>query len=374
MSDVLDQIQISRPASARRQLAQSLRQMILSGQAAEGYKFPSNQELSDRWQVARSSIQAAMNALAKEGLIVRTRKRGTFVAGRSTKLTHIAVYLSGDIWHLPAATMRRTLVAMLVSELEKRRIVADMWIDPRPAAEQDKPWPEMVAAADQRRFGAIVMTSSTPEQQRWLARLPVPSTGLTRRPARNFVTIDFSGAERLAVSELAKQGCRSVGMVCAVPILESEQANRFSHISMEQFRRVALEAGMECRDEWFQIPARAQIVEADAEQFGYTRMKRLLAMQPRPDGVLVFHDLVARGALMAVMKSKLSVPEELKLVLYRNVETGLFCPAAAAFLDVRIADIASAMVDSVLAQLKGEETEAITISPTICAPAQAAWH
>ncbi|MES2464209.1 MAG: GntR family transcriptional regulator [Armatimonadota bacterium] len=62
----------------RRQLADSLRTM-LSGMAASD-RFPSVAELEKHYQVSTSTVEAAMDELQAEGLIVRRRGSGTFVA------------------------------------------------------------------------------------------------------------------------------------------------------------------------------------------------------------------------------------------------------------------------------------------------------
>ncbi len=103
MDTSISEIEIGPVASTRKQIARQLRERILSGELAEGSKLPSTEELSQRWQVARSSIQAAMKSLVQEGLIERVRKRGTFVAHQSRVLTHIGIYLSENIWQMPHA-------------------------------------------------------------------------------------------------------------------------------------------------------------------------------------------------------------------------------------------------------------------------------
>ena len=54
-----------------RQLAAELREQIVSGAMAEGYRLPPERELSSRLEVNRTTVLQAYQQLKDEGLIVR---------------------------------------------------------------------------------------------------------------------------------------------------------------------------------------------------------------------------------------------------------------------------------------------------------------
>ena len=371
MSVPVLQFKMSRQSSARQQIATHMREMILSGQAPVGYKFPSNQELADQWQVASSSVHAAMTVLVKEGLVERTPKRGTFVTKRSENLTHVGIYLQDNIWQIPAAAFRRLLVAMLCERLKLRGIIPDIWIDSRSAAEQKTSWPDLVQAVNQRRIQGLVLGSVEDEPlQTWLSRLKIPTVACTVCPTPN--TVYFASGAGLAARELVRQGCRSVGMIVPLGMAVDENDSWGKASGINEFCRLATELGVVVRDEWVQHPT-VLVQEHDAEQFGYTTMKRLLAMPQRPEGIFVTHDWVARGAVMAIMEdARDAVPERLKLVLHRNVEVGFLCPVPVTFLAHRVADMAEIVIRALDAQLRGEEVGTVMVSPTITVPVQGA--
>jgi DNA-binding LacI/PurR family transcriptional regulator len=60
------------------------------------------------------------------------------------------------------------------------------------------------------------------------------------------------------------------------------------------------------------------------------------------------------------------VPEELKLVLYRNVETAAFCPVPAAFVEISLADVGRAAVEQVRGQLRGERGARVLLPARLC--------
>lgn len=64
-----------------RQIAQRLREAILRGDYGADGKLPTEPELIGRFRVSRITARQAVDALVREGLVVRQQGKGTFVAG-----------------------------------------------------------------------------------------------------------------------------------------------------------------------------------------------------------------------------------------------------------------------------------------------------
>ena len=65
-------------------LYKALKDDILSGKYASGELLPSENALTRRFKVSRSTVQQAFRELEKIGLISRSRGRGTFVSHHGT--------------------------------------------------------------------------------------------------------------------------------------------------------------------------------------------------------------------------------------------------------------------------------------------------
>lgn len=63
-----------------RSIQRDLQRQIRSGELSEGAKLPSENELCTRYSVSRPTAQRALNELAADGVVVRQKGRGTFVA------------------------------------------------------------------------------------------------------------------------------------------------------------------------------------------------------------------------------------------------------------------------------------------------------
>ncbi|WP_138419535.1 GntR family transcriptional regulator [Aquibacillus sediminis] len=62
------------------QLEQSIRTMIENGQLKPGELLPSEREYAEKYDISRMTVRQAINNLASEGLLVRQKGKGTFIA------------------------------------------------------------------------------------------------------------------------------------------------------------------------------------------------------------------------------------------------------------------------------------------------------
>ena len=63
-----------------RQLAQHLRDAIARGEYPAGARIPTEPELAGRFHVSRITVRQAVEAIAREGMVVRRQGKGTFVS------------------------------------------------------------------------------------------------------------------------------------------------------------------------------------------------------------------------------------------------------------------------------------------------------
>lgn len=65
-----------------KQIHQSIRNAILSGELENNAALPFEEEIAEFYNVSRIAVRMAYEALANEGLIIRIKRRGTFVSKR----------------------------------------------------------------------------------------------------------------------------------------------------------------------------------------------------------------------------------------------------------------------------------------------------
>jgi GntR family transcriptional regulator, arabinose operon transcriptional repressor len=69
------------------QVYQQLRESIISGKLAAGYKLPRETDLATELKVSRITLRSSLNRLEQEGFIKRVQGRGTFVSPQTHKPT-----------------------------------------------------------------------------------------------------------------------------------------------------------------------------------------------------------------------------------------------------------------------------------------------
>lgn len=121
----------------------------------------------------------------------------------------------------------------------------------------------------------------------------------------NFVGVDDEAVGVLATSHLIEEGCRRVAHIRGPEV--STAIGR-----LEGYKRALAVYNM--------IPLPGHIVSLGAsgdhrgEKGGYEAAKRLLATDPRPDGIFCFNDPSALGAMRAILEAGVRIPEEIAVV------------------------------------------------------------
>jgi len=78
-----DRIDPLAPIPPYRQIAAILKRRILSGQYPPNSRIPTESELVETYEVARTTARRAVGALRDEGLVYTVPQRGTYVAEHS---------------------------------------------------------------------------------------------------------------------------------------------------------------------------------------------------------------------------------------------------------------------------------------------------
>lgn len=103
-----------------------VREQILSGELTPGTRVPTEAELQAAYSVSRVTVQQALRDLAREGLIVRHRGRGSYVADalREQNLLRIINFL-GTGPELPGGHQALSARVVPAGELDLGRVEVD---------------------------------------------------------------------------------------------------------------------------------------------------------------------------------------------------------------------------------------------------------
>ncbi|WP_323761097.1 histidine utilization repressor [Maricaulis sp.] len=80
MTNWRDQLQLDGEGPVYDQIRQAILARIRSGSWPPGYRLPSEADLCDHFGTARMTVSRALRALTEDGLVIRKRRAGSFVA------------------------------------------------------------------------------------------------------------------------------------------------------------------------------------------------------------------------------------------------------------------------------------------------------
>jgi LacI family transcriptional regulator len=155
----------------------------------------------------------------------------------------------------------------------------------------------------------------------------------------NFVGVDDEAVGSLATSHLIEQGCRRIAHIRGPEV--STAIGR-----LEGYRRVLSSYNL--------TPLPGHIVSLGAsgdhrgEKGGYEAAKKLLAVEPRPDGIFCFNDPSALGAMRALLDAGLRIPEDVAVVGCGNLSYSDFLRVPLSSVDQGSENIGKSAADLAL--------------------------
>jgi LacI family transcriptional regulator len=160
-----------------------------------------------------------------------------------------------------------------------------------------------------RRLDALVVASAGTDIQPFvrLGRHGIPYVLIDREIpglSANFVGINDEAAGRMATEHLIDQGCKVVAHIRGRE--NSTGTRRFAG-----YRRALKTKGIPFVES---LVVCSPTVDVNSQRQGAEAMRLLLKHKPVPDGVFVYNDPLAIGAIAEILASGLRIPEDIAIV------------------------------------------------------------
>jgi DNA-binding transcriptional regulator YhcF (GntR family) len=346
---------------AYQEIAANLRNDILSGKLAPGDLLPSTDEFAIAWKSSYFTVHTALKTLVKEGWVERIHGRGTYVAQPEKRFLHAGIYHSLDIWSDEEASFQRQLNECLVEKFRQMGKTTQIIIDSRPEDNQDDMFPPLALAIFQRQIQCVISPNVNSKSLPLFSKLSIPTAFMTDQPRHPGVNFDATDFIRGAVRNLAEQGCRSIGYITNVPVIDG---------NFSMFVREIKAAGLQTRPEWMIQPPKFQFC---VMEFGFHAFRQLWKLPARPQGLIIYPDISARGVILAVLQAGVRVPEQMKFVIHRNAHIPLLCPFPATWAICDENAAADGLIASIEKQFGGQRPSGVLIPYTFEHDAAARW-
>lgn len=347
--------------SKHRQITDDLREKLLSGFWKPGVVLPTIHELAELYSTSYFTAQTALTPLVKEGLLERKRRVGTIVKHPVDTLHCVAIYCGGFLQNSHQDAFVVELCRQLKRQLTVAGVQVIMFMDTRSKEGIAELLPSLKRSVDENEVQAVIVARCDNRSMLWLRRLPVTMTFATNGVVDNRVGFDSLSLFREALGRLRDCGCERVGIICSTH--QPRGAKRYEPQFYADYYRIIEELHLRTKPEWSDGPTEHQ---PHLEDYGYRRFHALWNLPERPEGMLIYPDVVARGALTAALELGVRVPEELKIVTHRNVGVDLVAPLAVDWVVSDVPLLASTLINQIYRQKSGEEVAPELLPYTIC--------
>lgn len=321
--------------TAQSQITNELRRRIVTGQYGGGHRLPPERELQEEFGVSRLTVAKALSPLVDDGLLSRTRGRGTFVmaqtpggpiqagqirrSGAPGTRGNVIKYISpGHSRSFPS--MRDDVLFGLHRVLDQAgyHVSVDFY------ANLDEHLQCLVKSEDTQIAGIVLWPlphEKTVQAVTKLGEQGVPlvliDTFLPEIDCDYVVTDNIAGAAMM-VHHLAGLGHKRISYI-GVDERRTSLVDR-----MSGFFRGMVEAGLPISERSVVRVASDTSVSSSNAALGKA-LNELLEAPDAPTAVFASHDFLAIAIQGLLRERGLRVPQDLTVVGYDGIEAGEFC-------------------------------------------------
>ena len=284
-----------------RQIAAALRDQIVSGKVAPGTVLESTEELAQRWKASYFTVHTALKLLVKEGLLDRIHGTGTTVRERSSALSIAGIYFGGNVWLGEAgAGYHRMVCHFLQERLAASGVKTEVFIDTRPKDQQRTLLPSLKRALETKAIQCLIAPHVNPIEGIAMSKLPIPYAFIAAEAgrSRNRTHSDMRQFWRGAFSHLIEQGCRTVGVISGFSTATVGGLSKSNRRAWTLFREEMAISGLETKEDWLTGPDNE---DAELTRFGYHAFHQLWRQPKKPEALIVYPDVVARGVILRAL-------------------------------------------------------------------------
>ncbi|WP_226899166.1 LacI family DNA-binding transcriptional regulator [Nonomuraea phyllanthi] len=191
------------------------------------------------------------------------------------------------------------------------------------------------------------------ELRRWVGNCPAVMLGEMRVAGVDHVAIDDTAAARAATAHLISLGRTRIAAI-GVPHVKPEKsgerpARRTAAHRSAGYEEALTEAGLPV------LPELAVPVQRYQRHDGRLAMERLLDLPEPPDAVFCYNDLLALGAMRAVLARGLRVPQDVAVVGFDGIDEGRYATPPLTTVAPDKARIAELAVTRLLERVEGDQ-------------------
>jgi len=326
------------------QVKHQLRDAILDGSLTG--RVPSERELARKYGIAQMTARRALGELVHEGILYRQVGRGTFVCGpgAASGLAHaIGVALCPKV----ADGASNPYFSRVLRGVEQAcrghacSVLFTSAIDELAEAAGAHP-----ASNSRNKVDGVLAVAMDDEDAVRRAARRMPTIALDNEfEGVSCVVADNAAGGYQATSHLLELGHRRIAH------LAGHQGSAVGRQRLAGYRRALEDHGVEADPEWV-CPCGFDV---DA---GYAQAATLLALSPPPTAVFCANDAVALGAMKRLREEGLTVPDDISVVGFDDIEAAALVEPALTTIRVPREAIGALAAEMLLAAIRRRDPNA----------------
>lgn len=156
-------------------------------------------------------------------------------------------------------------------------------------------------------------------------------------------------AGRLAANHLIEHGHRHLAFV------KPKGATISRREKVEGFLAAAKEAAAECSAQIIEIDGGSRFGDNELGQLGFEAAQKIVALSPRPTGVVAVNDMTAIGVMAGLRHCGLSIPEDVSVVGMDNVAVSEYVWPPLTTVATPVREVAETMVEQAIARVNASD-------------------
>ena len=302
----------------------NLREKILSGELADGFRLPPEAQFCRELKVGRVTLRSALEQLARDRLVIRTPRRGTFIRNpRAPENTILIIHtMNASVW-TPADSILPGVEAVAARHGVKTEhcFIEILWNDT---------FMRMLPRLKKRHYRGVLVLSSNmrsgePDVE-ILRALKIPvimAHAIERDRELGFATIytDFVKVTHAALDYLAAAGHRKL-------VFLNLHKDDFRGIDETEMRRMMAEHGLDNTDRLFYYDPDRNMENVIPE-----------IRKTEATAVLAYSDYLAAQFLLKVPKFRFEVPRDLSVMGISGFEIGAMLDPPLTTVDLEYSNI-----------------------------------
>lgn len=325
-------------------VTEEIRQQIINGDLKPGDRLPSYNARRDEHGVHKNTMSKVYAALESEGLIVRRRGSGTFVAERLERKRKVSgvIGLSGLGFGLAGCSPYWSDLLGGAREAALRDGMHLLILD----ADSSHGW--------EKADGVLLCNWNHPDLLR-PAEIPIVSL-LTLIEGVASVAADDEGGTRLATEHLIELGHRRIAYL-------QDNNGGITENRMSGYRNALKAAGIRPQKEWRRVMCGKFLFGTEFTQWARGHMSKWLSEPGTPwatnsqrcTALLCQNDEAALGAIQALNEVGLRVPEDVSVVGFDGTSFCELTSPRLSTVEMPLREIGAAGVEMLLQQIKADE-------------------